>query len=134
MTPGANHVGSAQDVGAARKRYTEAFRSTGGALANGRAPSLFALALGDGTPKKAFVTALVVGAVLTAINHGDRILLDGIWPPPVKLLLTFVVPYCVATWGAVTAKTTHWRRARQCEEQAAHAHPEYRSGPIPSDR
>ena len=27
------------------------------------------LAFGDGTPKKAFFTALVVGSILTSINH-----------------------------------------------------------------
>ena len=31
------------------------------------------LAFGDGTPKKAFFTALVVGSILTSINHGDMI-------------------------------------------------------------
>jgi hypothetical protein len=35
--------------------------------------------LGDGTPKKAIFTALVVGTLLTAINHGDVIFYPG-WP------------------------------------------------------
>jgi hypothetical protein len=43
--------------------------------------------LGDGTPKKAFFTALVVGTVLTAINHGD-VILSGSAPPPWKVILT----------------------------------------------
>ena len=32
------------------------------------------LALGDGTPKKALMTSIVVGTILTTINHGDDIL------------------------------------------------------------
>ncbi len=31
------------------------------------------LAFTDGTPKKAFYTACVVGTILTTINHGDNI-------------------------------------------------------------
>ncbi len=49
----------------------------------------------------AFLTALVVGCVLVAINQGDLIL-AGASLPWVKIGLTFLVPYCVATWGAVT--------------------------------
>ena len=74
------------------------------------APPLNQLLFGDGTPKKAFLTALVVGSILTAINHGDAIIM-GIWPPIVKLILTYCVPYCVTTWGAVTGKRAQWRRS-----------------------
>ena len=37
-------------------------------------PSALQMVLGDGTPKKAFLTALIVGTILTGINHGDTIL------------------------------------------------------------
>ena len=37
-------------------------------------PDFFQLAFGDGTPKKALMTALVVGTILTTINYGDVIL------------------------------------------------------------
>ena len=60
---------------------------------------------GDGTPKRAFYTALVVGTILTLINHGDLII-AGQAPPLLKVLLTFCVPYCVTTWGAVSGKRT----------------------------
>jgi len=73
------------------------------------APSFWQLATGDGTPKQAFFTALVVGTILTAINQGD-VIVDGGMPPLAKVLLTYCVPYCVATWGAITAKRAHWRR------------------------
>lgn len=60
-------------------------------------PSPLQLIFGDGTPRKAFLTALVVGTILTAINHGDGIVVHGDWPPIVKVVLTYCVPYCVTT-------------------------------------
>ena len=73
-------------------------------------PSLYQLIFGDGTPKRAFLTALVVGSLLTAINHGDTLII-GIWPPILKVALTYCVPYCVAIWGAITGKRAQWRRS-----------------------
>ena len=67
------------------------------------------LIFGDGTPKKALLTALFVGTILTAINHGDLILL-GSTPEPWKVILTYCVPYFVTTWGAATGKLAQWRR------------------------
>ena len=61
------------------------------------------LAFGDGTTKKAFFSALVVGTILTGINHGEMIL-SGEYPSWPKILLTYFVPYCVTTWGAITGK------------------------------
>ena len=72
-------------------------------------PSLSQMILGDGTPRKAVLTALVVGTLLTAINQGDLIL-AGLAPPIWKVGLTFCVPYCVTTWGAITGKRAQWRR------------------------
>ena len=53
------------------------------------------LAFGHGTPKKAFITALVIGTILTGINHGDTIL-SGEFPHPYKILLTYCMPYAVS--------------------------------------
>ena len=61
------------------------------------------LAFGGGTPLKAFLTACVVGTILITINHGDDIL-TGNYPHPLKIVLTYCVPYCVTTWGAITGK------------------------------
>ena len=72
-------------------------------------PALRQMILGDGTPKKAFITALVVGTILVAINHGD-VVIAGSPPPLIKSVLTYLVPYCVTTWGAVTGKLSQWRR------------------------
>ena len=75
-------------------------------------PPLTQLIFDDGTPKKALLIALVVGTLLTAINHGDTILM-GNWPPLLKVALTYCVPYCVATWGAITGKRAQWQRSKQ---------------------
>ena len=52
---------------------------------------------------------IVVGTILTAINQGD-VILAGEQPDYLKAALTYLVPYCVATYGAVTAKRAAWRR------------------------
>ena len=71
--------------------------------------NLLQLAFGDGTPKKAFFTALVVGSILTSINHGDMIL-SGEYPYWLKVMLTYCVPYGVTTWGAITGKLARLRK------------------------
>ena len=78
-------------------------------------PSLSNLILGDGTPRKAFYTALVVGTILNIINHGDVLLAGGAFPT-VKILLTYCVPYCVTTWGAITGKRSQWIRDNAISE------------------
>jgi hypothetical protein len=80
-------------------------------------PSLPQMILGDGTPKKAVFTALVVGTILTAINHGD-VILSGSAPQPWKVMLTYCVPYCVTTWGAITGKRAQWRRQERSRGSA----------------
>ena len=79
-------------------------------------PSLAQMILGDGTPKKAMYTALVIGTLLTAINHGD-VIASGPAPAIWKVILTYFVPYCVTTWGAVTGKRAQWRRQQLGEDQ-----------------
>ncbi len=80
-------------------------------------PSLSQMILGDGTPKKAIFTALVVGTLLTAINQGD-VILSGLAPPTWKVILTSCIPYCVTTWGAVTGKRSQWRRHQRTRGSA----------------
>ena len=52
--------------------------------------------------KRSLLTALVVGTVLVAINQGG-LLLSGAWPASLawQIPLTYAVPFCVATWGAL---------------------------------
>jgi hypothetical protein len=63
-------------------------------------------ALADGVPRRSLIAAAVVGTLLNVINQGDA--LAGAKPLNVtKLILTFIVPYCVATYGAVSYQMTH---------------------------
>ena len=52
--------------------------------------------------RRSLLTGLVVGTILTGINQGN-ILLNGHFPPALywKIPLTYCVPFCVATWGAL---------------------------------
>ena len=55
----------------------------------------------DGVPRRSFIVALIVGAILNLINQGDT-LFGGGQLNFTKLILTFAIPYCVATYGAVS--------------------------------
>ena len=79
-------------------------------------PSLSRMMFGDDTPRKAIGTALVVGTILVAINHGD-VILAGSPPSAWKVVLTYIVPYCVTTWGATTGKRAQWRNDRGLAER-----------------
>ncbi|WP_378212877.1 nitrate/nitrite transporter NrtS [Aquicoccus sp. G2-2] len=46
--------------------------------------------------------AFLVGTVLNLINQGDQLVNSGSINLA-KCLLTYLVPYCVATYGAVSA-------------------------------
>jgi hypothetical protein len=72
-------------------------------------PSWWHFATSEGTPGHALIMGLVVGTILTVINQGD-FLLAGEAPNFLKMALTYLVPYCVATYGAVTAKRAAWRK------------------------
>jgi hypothetical protein len=52
--------------------------------------------------RRSAVIALIVGSVLVAINQGDA-LLAGRWDAALawKVPLTYLVPFVVATWGAL---------------------------------
>ena len=57
-------------------------------------------AVSDGVPRRSIYVALVVGTLLNLINQGDAIF----GPAPVswlKLVLTYLVPYGVCTYGAI---------------------------------
>jgi hypothetical protein len=52
--------------------------------------------------RRSLATAAVVGTILVAINQGN-VILRGHFPAELfwKLPLTYCVPFCVATWGAL---------------------------------
>lgn len=62
-------------------------------------------ALSDGIPKRSFYVALVVGTILNLINQGDALFGPGPinW---IKIVLTYLVPYAVSTYGAVSYQLT----------------------------
>ena len=54
--------------------------------------------------KRSLTVALVVGTVLTLLNHGDTLIAAN-WKNVLywKLPLTYCVPFCVATFGALAS-------------------------------
>jgi hypothetical protein len=61
---------------------------------------IYLASVAPGVPRRALWTAIVVGIILNLINQGDALVSGGRmnW---FKAALTFVVPYFVATYGAV---------------------------------
>jgi hypothetical protein len=54
--------------------------------------------------KRALKVAFVVGSILAVINHGDVVLSgEATTMVLIKIALTFLVPYCVATFASVQA-------------------------------
>ena len=83
-------------------------------------PALLAQAFADGIPKRALVTALLVGSLLTLANQGQALAsFEGVdfWAAG----FTFLVPYVVHTLGALSAR----RRGPDAPQQA----PEPETGP-----
>jgi hypothetical protein len=68
-------------------------------------------AIAPGVPRRSFAAALVVGTLLNLINQGDA-LFAGRALDWTKLVLTYIVPYCVATYGAVAFRLEAMRRER----------------------
>lgn len=71
--------------------------------------------IADGVPRRSLTVALIVGAILNLINQGDA-LLGNSDISLVKMALTFVVPYCVATYGAVSYRLKAARVADRAAE------------------
>jgi hypothetical protein len=63
----------------------------------------FRIALKDGIPLRSLMFAVVVGTVLNVVNQGDA-LLSGAAIGWFKVILTYVVPYCSCTYGAVSSQ------------------------------
>jgi hypothetical protein len=79
-------------------------------VAGSHRPSLASVIFERGIVRRSLVIAVVVGTILNLINQGDALVAGGplmAW----KLVLTYCVPYCVATYGAVTARLDMWKRS-----------------------
>ena len=61
---------------------------------------------------RAIKVAPIVGTALTLINQGAR-LIAGMAPGWIKMALTYLIPYCVSTHGAVTAMRDRSRGKRK---------------------
>ncbi len=75
------------------------FQATGGSI-----DKCFSCAVRHGPMlKRSVLIALIVGSLLVLINQGD-LLLRGQWNPALawKIPLTYLVPFVVATCGALT--------------------------------
>jgi hypothetical protein len=66
-----------------------------------RLSQIWLFAVSDGVPLRSLVVALTVGTILNLINQGDALVGEG-RVNLTKIILTFAVPYCVATYGAVS--------------------------------
>lgn len=64
---------------------------------------IWRLAISNGVPRRSLWVAIVVGSVLNLINQGD-VLLGAAPVDWIKLWLTYLVPYCVSTYGAVSVQ------------------------------
>jgi hypothetical protein len=73
-----------------------------------RCRELWECAVAPGVPRRSFA-AVVVGTILNLINQGDA-LFAGRGLDWTKLVLTYIVPYCVATYGAVAFRLDAMRR------------------------
>ena len=74
---------------------------------------LVGLALSEGIPRRSAKAAVVVGSILNLINQGEALFGEAELNMP-KALLTFVVPYCVTTYGAVSVQLDR-SRAPGCD-------------------
>ena len=57
--------------------------------------------LSDGVPYRSGCVALLVGPILNAINQGDA-MIAGVPVNWIKIVLTYLVPFAVSTYGAVS--------------------------------
>lgn len=73
---------------------------------------IFTLCISDGIPRRSLGVALIVGTILNLINQGDA-LFSGADVNLTKAMLTLAVPYCVATYGAVSYRIGAARSASE---------------------
>jgi hypothetical protein len=65
--------------------------------------------IAPGVLRRSLAAAVIVGTVLNLINQGDA-LFAGKALDWLKVVLTYIVPYCVATYGAVAFRLDAMRR------------------------
>ena len=82
--------------------------------------TLLAYCLERDTLVRSTKTSLVVGTILALINHGQQ-LLSGRFSPAwvIPMLLTYLVPFSVATYGQVQGKRQRDRLRRRVDRHAS---------------
>jgi hypothetical protein len=65
--------------------------------------------IAPGVPRRSLAAAVVVGTLLNLINQSDA-LFSGRRLDWLKVVLTYIVPYCVATYGAVAFRLEAMRQ------------------------
>ena len=69
--------------------------------------------------RRALRYAVIVGAVLIAINHGDALLRGSLETGRLfKIALTVLVPYCVSTFSSVEALRGFERSVAPADERS----------------
>ena len=63
----------------------------------------------NGVPRRSFILAIIVGTIINLINQGD-FLMAGEPLNWVKIGLSYILPYCVATYGAVSVQMSRVNR------------------------
>lgn len=79
-----------------------------------RVTTIWHCCISDGVPRRSMAVAAIVGSILNLINQGDALFGPG-KVDFTKVLLTFAVPYCVATYGAVSYRM---RRAKSLDRSS----------------
>ena len=113
---------------AARKARADTGSDTGTRpIARSRVATFCRACLSGGVPRRSLFVALVVGTALNLINSGPA-LFGGGHIDVATAIMNYIVPYCVATYGAVSLRLGTGRsrtRARPAipRPAAASAHP-----------
>ena len=57
----------------------------------------------NGVPRRSLIVAAIIGTIINLINQGDTLVSGGDlnW---IKIVLSYILPYCVATYGAVSVQ------------------------------
>lgn len=64
--------------------------------------------MANGVPRRSFILAIIVGTIINLINQGD-FLMAGEPLNWLKIGLSYILPYCVATYGAVSVQMSRAR-------------------------
>lgn len=60
------------------------------------------IALSENVLKRSVKISAIVGPILALLNHGDKIFYGNFQAlDAIKVLLTFLVPFCVSTYASV---------------------------------